>query len=174
MQICSESHHHQRERLQVHACVTSDVQMRRASVFHAIKLIQCYCSDIIKARVSQCCVSLCGSGIRILLLSATSIAHCFALCQANFERTFDDIIPAACSADKFVQNRKIIGRELRKALQEAMSEEVAPAHADILAYGIMLSLLREIDNTLLMSVYNFQLRCGNDASCRFLLHWHPY
>ncbi len=102
-----------------------------------------------------------------MLLSATSIAHCFALSQADFERAFDDTAVAGCCADELVHDREKIGRNLREALQKAMSEAMTPSHADILAYGIMLSLLREIDKTLLMSVFNFQLRCGNDASCRY-------
>jgi hypothetical protein len=141
-------------------------------VVYAAKQTHCRCSDRIKARVSRSCVSLCSCCVRILLSSAASVAQCFALRQTDFEHAFDDPtqrIAVGVSADQRVRNRGIIGENIRKFLREDLSEATASSQANILACSIMLSLMREIDNTLLLTAYHFLIRGGNDAACRFPL-----
>jgi hypothetical protein len=56
---------------------------------------------------------------------------------------------------------------MRSMLNELMSVAAAAPHPNILSYAIMLSLLRQIDNHVLVSVFNSLLRSGNDSACRF-------
>jgi hypothetical protein len=100
------------------------------------------------------------------LSSATSVAQCFALRQTDFEHAFDDLTQRIAVVDQRMRNRSIIGENIRAFLREDLSEALASSQSNILACSIMLSLLREIDNTMLLSAYDFLIRSGNDAACR--------
>jgi hypothetical protein len=131
------------------------------------QIILCYCSEEIKVDLSRCCFSLLNSistsSLHVLPPSVTSIVHCFALMPIHF-----DGVHSLFDADTDSHECAAIGKLLRKELREALPSFPAPPQANILAFSIILSLLRQIESSLLLSVFIMLLRCGNDAACRFL------
>ncbi len=137
-------------------------------------ITQLCCSDTIKAVVARACVSLCSCSTHILLPSATAIAQCFALRPSHFCH-FDEDVTAASGSAAFCtlgdvsarqHERDVIGASLREASRDAMSAP-APHKTDVLACGIMLSLLKQGDDALLLSIFLHLLRSGNDGACRW-------
>jgi hypothetical protein len=130
-----------------------------------ISITQWFSAEI-KADVSRSCVSLCLCSVRILLPSATSIVQCFALLPIDFDCMHDN--NSASDFDKAARARELdlVGQRATVALQEAMSSAPAPPQAAIASLGIMLSVLRRIDQALLLSVFNFLALCGNFSACR--------
>jgi hypothetical protein len=149
----AESHQWYRQQLQVSACSAS------AST---INIMLCCFSIEIKVDLSRCCLSLLNSSVLVLSPSVTSIVHCFALMPVHFDQ-----VHSVFEAGTHSHERAAIGEMLRLGLREALSSFPAPPQANVLAFTIMLCLLRQIESPLLMSAFCTLLRFGNDAACRF-------
>ena len=125
------------------------------------------CSDNIKTLLARSCVFFCRSSIPILLPAALAIANCFALKQTDFDRAADVEEVDGASDGGYAHHRDIICESMQSMLNELMSVAAAAPHPNILSCATMLSLLRQIENHLLVSVFNLLLRSGNDSACRF-------
>jgi hypothetical protein len=77
----------------------------------------------------------------------------------------DSITAADFDKDAQARELDLIGQRSQVALHEAMSS-APPPQAAIASLGIMLSVLRRIDDALLLSVFSFLARCGNFSACR--------